>query len=129
MKYFSSELTIAEVEEMDYDSELWESFCYDVDEKIIQDTESEIRYIVEKNCIQIPILGIDVHYAVVQILNENNEWEVNYDTFIFMKADTYEIVYYEKSSLTVSIHNYLYITGLKSKIPSVGNISCYLMKK
>lgn len=127
MKYFSEELTIDIVENLTLDDELLEEFNYDVDYKVHEEDEG-YRYIIEKNAIQIPSLNIDIHYAIGEYLDDDTgDWQVDYDTYIFTEADTYNYIYSENSSIMVCIHNYCNINNIK--VGCIGDLKCFLMKK
>lgn len=127
MKYFSEELTIDEVENLDLDNDLWLDFNCDIDYKIHQEDNS-YRYLVCTNAVQIPSLKIDIHYAIGEYLNEESgNWEVDYDTFMFTEADTYNYIYSENSSMSVCIHNYCCMKKITTSC--IGDLPCYLLKK
>lgn len=127
MKYFSEELTIENVENFDLDDDLWLDFNCDVDYKIDQ-REDDYRYLIYTNAIQIPSLNIDIHYAMGEYKDERTgEWEIDYDTFIFTEANTYNYIYSENSSMSVCIGNYCNINNIR--VGCIGDLTCYLMKK
>ena len=127
MNYFSEELTIDTVEELDLDDNLWLEFNYDNDYKIYQEEEN-FRYLICTNAVHVPRLNTDIHYAIGECFNNiTNEWEVDHDIFIFTEADNYNFLYSENSAMKTCIHNYCNINNIE--VGYIGDLACYLIKK
>ena len=73
--------------------------------------DEEHRELVEEDYIHIAELNLNVHVGLWETYTEENQFETDFDFYIFFDSDTKKCVHSEQgSSLITCIHNY---TGLE----------------